>query len=112
LKPPTQPPMVGLTIDERPARNELPVRGRLTRGLLGRSLLAAGLPRPLGERLDLLTTNMVRTERTGAAQEAIRTWTSTKSSLSDSDDEDVGRTGEGYRAQVPMPESVLSLAGT
>ncbi len=65
---------------------------------LGRSLRAAGLPRPPGERLDVQTTYLIRTERPGAAHEAIRTLTFTKSSSSDSDDEDVGRTGEGIES--------------
>jgi hypothetical protein len=72
--------------------------GRLTGRRLGRSLRAAGLPRPPGERFDLQTTYLVRTERPSAAQEVIRTLTFMKSLSSDSDHEDEGRTREGIES--------------
>jgi hypothetical protein len=58
---------------------------------------------------------MVRTERTGAAQEAIRTLTFTKSSSSDLDEEDVDRTGEriessgGYAGDCQEPCRYVTL---
>ncbi len=56
------------------------------------------MPRPQGELLDLRTTYLVSTKRPGSAQEAIHTLTFTKLSSSDSDNEDVGRTGEGIES--------------
>ncbi len=50
------------------------------------------------ELLDLRTIYLVRTKRPSAAQEAIRILTFMKSSSSDSDDEDVARTGEGIES--------------